>query len=285
NIESGLASSGTQFEIASTSECALAAMTAAHPPDLVLLDVNVAQGERGVPIGQMLAAAHAFAGHRCPTILIADVFTEEWSSLLAESIIDDVVSSATPLAFWRIRTETVLRNFHLKRELERLQQTSALDEHRDALTGAYNRATMLSMLFRETDRVQRMKTSLSLILFEIDNIEFESEQHVGKHRDDVLCSVVDGTVRLLRSYDLLSRVGNDQFLLALPGCDSFNALCLAERLSTDVFATPFQALGETMLFSASFGIASSQGRSPLVVLREAEQALQSAKAAGSGRIH
>jgi len=38
----------------------------------------------------------------------------------------------------------------------------------DRLTGVYNRETMLSILFRETDRVQRMKSSLCVILFDID---------------------------------------------------------------------------------------------------------------------
>jgi hypothetical protein len=38
--------------------------------------------------------------------------------------------------------------------------------------------------------------------------------------------------------------------------------------------------GESIRLSACFGIASSHGRSPVVVLREAEEALLVAKAAG-----
>jgi hypothetical protein len=38
--------------------------------------------------------------------------------------------------------------------------------------------------------------------------------------------------------------------------------------------------GEAIRLSACFGIAASHGRSPLVVLREAEKALEWAKAAG-----
>ena len=40
-----------------------------------------------------------------------------------------------------------------------------------AIPGAYDRPTLLSILFRETDRVQRMKTALCLILFGIDICE------------------------------------------------------------------------------------------------------------------
>ena len=46
------------------------------------------------------------------------------------------------------------------------------------------------------------------------------------------------------------------------------------------FRTPFHVSGDSIRLSACFGIATSQGRSPVVVLREAEQALLVAKASG-----
>jgi GGDEF domain-containing protein len=55
---------------------------------------------------------------------------------------------------------------------------------------------------------------------------------------------------------------------------------LAERLRLDVFNSPFRVIGEAIRLSACFGIASSHGRSPVVVLREAEQALLCAKTDG-----
>ena len=50
-----------------------------------------------------------------------------------------------------------------------LREAAALNAQMDRLTGVYNRETMLSMMFRETDRVQRMKSSLCVILFDIDD--------------------------------------------------------------------------------------------------------------------
>ena len=57
-------------------------------------------------------------------------------------------------------------------------------------------------------------------------------------------------------------------------------MMLAERLRIEVFSAPFHVAGETIRLSACFGIAFSHGRSPVVVLREAEKALEWAKAAG-----
>jgi diguanylate cyclase (GGDEF)-like protein len=96
----------------------------------------------------------------------------------------------------------------------------------------------------------------------------------------LLCQVVARTAPLLRSYDLLGRPGMDEFLVALPACGSANAMALTERLRVDVFASPFHVASESIRLSACFGIAASNGRSPVVVLREAEKALDWAKAAG-----
>ena len=72
----------------------------------------------------------------------------------------------------------------------------------------------------------------------------------------------------------------DEFLVVLPGCSMNNAVMLAERLRMDVFSSPFHVGGESIRLSACFGLATSIGRSPVVVLREAEQALERARDAG-----
>jgi diguanylate cyclase (GGDEF)-like protein len=139
---------------------------------------------------------------------------------------------------------------------------------------------MLSMLFRETDRVQRMKNSLCVILFDIDDFGHWNSRLGTEACDELLCQVATRATHLLRSYDMLGRPGKDEFLMALPGCSSVNAVLMAERLRVDVFSAPFRVGGDAIRLSACFGIANSLGRSPVVVLREAEQALLIAKATG-----
>lgn len=151
---------------------------------------------------------------------------------------------------------------------------------RDPLTRAYNRSTLLSILFRETDRVQRMKTPLSLLLLDIDDFGHWNSRLGAEACDSLLCQVVERIEHLLRSYDLFGRAGKDEFLAILPGCGTVDATLLAERLRAETFSTPFHVAGESIRLSACFGIASSEGRSPVVVLREAEQALDRARRTG-----
>jgi two-component system cell cycle response regulator len=276
-LEPMLAAGGTRVEIFLSAEAALPALNAADAPTLALLDVNLP----GMEMGQLLAAARAeTADRRFPIVLITDTVTQEWTDRLAEEVIDDLLPRAAEPAFLRLRLEAVLRNHGKSRELELLREAAALNSQMDRLTGIYNRETMLSMLFRETDRVQRMKSPLCVILFDIDDFGHWNLRLGSETCDELLCQVAARTTRLLRSYDLLGRAGNDEFLMALPGCTTVNAVLMAERIRMDVFSAPFRVNGDAIRLSACFGIANSLGRSPVVVLREAEQALLVAKAIG-----
>jgi diguanylate cyclase (GGDEF)-like protein len=276
-IEPVLAASGARVEIVLSAEAAQTAMTAPNPPNLALLDVNLP----GMEMGQLLATVRAEAGgRRFPIVLISDVITPEWVNRLSEGIIDDLIPHSAGSPYWRLRLDLVLRSHHRMRELELLREAAAINAQMDHLTGIYNRETILSMLFRETDRVQRLKSSLCMILFDIDDFGHWNSRLGADACDELLCQVVERSMRLLRSYDMMGRVGKDEFLMALPGCSNVNAVMLAERLRMDVFCTPFHVAGEAIRLSACFGISTSHGRSPVVVLREAEQALAAARTAG-----
>ena len=174
----------------------------------------------------------------------------------------------------------MLRNQRVAHELETLRDVALHNAQLDHLTGVYNRETLLAMLFRETDRVQRSQSEMCLVLFDIDDFGHWNSRLGVDACDELLCQVASRTAALLRSYDVLGRPGMDEFLVALPLCAALNAMSLAERLRTEVFSTPFHVSGEVIRLSACFGIAVSHGRSPVVVLREAEKALEWAKAAG-----
>jgi diguanylate cyclase (GGDEF)-like protein len=276
-IEPVLLDAGGRVEVVLSAQAALAFMTAPNPPGLALLDANLPD----MAMGQLLTAARAGAnGKRFPVVLIADTVTPEWMDGMAEGEIDDLIPRAAEPAYWQLRLDRVLHTHSLTRELETLRTAAASNAQLDRLTGVYNREALLAMLFRETDRAQRMNSPLSLVLFDIDDFGHWNSRLGANICDELLCQAASRTTRLLRSYDLLGRPGMDEFLVAMPGCTPANAETLAERLQRDVFSLPFRVAGESIRLSACIGIASSQGRSPVVVLREAEKALQIAKEAG-----
>ena len=280
-VESAVHQAGARVEVVLSAKAALDAMAAPTPPDLVLLDVNFC----GLPPQNSIThwAAKVRAGkhgRRSSIVLISETATQEWIEGLASCLIDDLILRTADSSYWRIRIERSLRAARLAREVESLHEAAALGAQLDPLTGIYNRQALLAALFRETDRAQRMKSAMTMVLFDLDDFGHWNARLGADACDELLCQIVARASRLLRSYDLLGRPGSDKFLVALPGCGIVNAVLFAERLRLDVFGPPFHLKGETLRLSACFGIACSQGRSPVVVLREAELALQRAKVAG-----
>jgi two-component system cell cycle response regulator len=276
-IEPILSACGERVEVVLSAQAALSSMTALRPPCLALVDESLP----GMPIGQLLAGARAqSASARFPIVLITDTVTQEWIDRLAEGAIDDLILRSAESSYWQLRIDLVLRNQRLARELETLRDSSIRNAQLDRLTGVYNRETQLAMLFRETDRAQRSQSDLCMVLFDIDDFGHWNSRLGVDACDELLCQVANRTGSLLRSYDLLGRPGMDSFLIALPLCTAVNAMSFTERLRSEVFSSPFRVAGEAIRLSACFGIAASHGRSPIVVLREAEKALEWARAAG-----
>ncbi len=276
-VEPLLSAGGECVEVVLSAQAALASMIAPHPPGLALLDESLP----GMPIGQLVASARSQSARaRFPIVLIADTVTEAWIDRLAEGAIDDLILRSAESSYWQLRIDLVLRNQRLAHELETLRDCSIRNAQLDRLTGVYNREALLATLFRETDRAQRMNDSVAMVLFDIDDFGHWNSRLGVDACDEILCQVASRTGSLLRSYDVLGRPGMDEFLVALPCCTPVNALAMAERLRVEVFSSPFHVSGEAIRLSACFGIAASRGRSPVVVLREAEKALEWAKAAG-----
>jgi two-component system, cell cycle response regulator len=275
-------------EVATSSEQAMTALAVMPSPGtaLMLLDVRMPV----VASGRLLAALHeAGVRQRCAVGLIAEQVSDEWIARLREGMIDDIVPRNTEQTLWKTHVSTMQRGHALSRELEQLREASLLEVKHDPVTGALNRETLLTILFRETDRVQRLQGALSVVVFDIDGFGQINHEQGREAGNQLLREVARRAGRTLRTYDALGRMGRDEFVLALPGSSQVNAVLVAERLSMDTFGASFWVKNASQQIvqlhvSACFGIALSRGRSPVVVVREAEQALRIAKQLGAGTI-
>jgi diguanylate cyclase (GGDEF)-like protein len=272
-----LTSSSAEVEVAPSVHELFAAISDPHLPALVLMDAALPGFTDGRCILKIRAKAN---GHTVPLVLLADDPSDACVRFLIESSFDDIVPRSVHQAHWQLRLQIILRTFHRMRELEWLREAAARHAQTDHLTGVYNRSAVLSQLFRETDRMQRMQTSLCLLQLDIDDFSYWNQQLGQTVCDDLLCQVTERILRLLRSYDLFGRTGNDEFLAILPGCEVAHGILLAERLRKEVFSVPFQVSGGPIRLTSCFGVAASEGRSPVVVLHDVERALQAARLNG-----
>jgi len=169
-----------------------------------------------------------------------------------------------------------------KRILE-LQQSLRFAATHDFLTGLLNRAEILAALERELSRSEREDRAAGIILVDVDHFK-EVNDTLGHAAGDAVLKEVAQRLRSdLRVYDLAGRLGGEEFLLLLPGCDLRNVTRRAEEIrdlvAKQLVVTPLGAASVTV----SMGVAVSNcvPGSPLgPVLQRADEALYCAKRAG-----
>ena len=98
--------------------------------------------------------------------------------------------------------------------------TASIDE----LTGAHRRDAGMVELAREMARAKRTKKALVLAFVDVDRLKATNDSFGHGAGDQLLCRVVHTMRAHLRSYDLITRVGGDEFICALPDLTTAQAV-------------------------------------------------------------
>ncbi len=163
-----------------------------------------------------------------------------------------------------------------------------LSEHEaahDPLTGLWNRPAVADLLLKELGRSKRDKAPVGVIAAGLDQSDRLAQRYGEMTRDSILREVVLRIHSTVRSYDLVGRVGDEDFLIVAPGCDRETARLLAERLSSSV--RRFRAaIGDVIVpLTMSCGVVSGDGakhRNAESLMKLAEKALSTARKQGGG---
>jgi len=108
----------------------------------------------------------------------------------------------------------------------------------DELTGARRRGVGLEDLQREIDRARRTGESLVAAYVDVDGLKGVNDDYGHRAGDELLQDVVEVLRRDMRSYDLLVRLGGDEFLCVMPGVTVDQARRRFEHVGSDLPAGP-----------------------------------------------
>lgn len=157
----------------------------------------------------------------------------------------------------------------------------------DPLTHTANRRHFLEIAKQEFARCRRYGHPLSVWMLDIDHFKAVNDTY-GHHAGDVvLQSLVSTSRQALRDWDILGRVGGEEFAVVLPETASEQSLQVAERLRQAV-ATTESTLenGESAHITVSIGVATAHDEDTNLdtLLQRADQALYEAKRTGRDKV-
>jgi diguanylate cyclase (GGDEF)-like protein len=150
------------------------------------------------------------------------------------------------------------------------------------LTGLPNRRGMQLRLEGLVAHARRMDAPLAMLLCDIDHFKSVNDEH-GHHRGDaVLVEAGEAIRRSLRASEQVYRVGGEEFLILLPGCDADLAAPVAQRVRRAIEAAEPGGLPVT----ASLGMSAATGLDVDFdeLFKRADSALYAAKGAGRNRV-
>ena len=143
----------------------------------------------------------------------------------------------------------LFRQLRIRKKLILLTRT-------DALTGIANRSTLFEQGEKMVANFTEQPEELSILLLDLDHFKKINDNfghHVG---DEVLILVSDLLKETMRSRDLLSRFGGEEFVALLPFADSNKAKAIAMRINDKIAQYDFSSLVLQTKVTFSIGVAT-----------------------------
>jgi len=155
----------------------------------------------------------------------------------------------------------------------------------DALTGVLSRHGFMQRATTETQRAQRYRRPLSLIMLDIDNFKKVNDTWGHAAGDAVLIGFARRVAGLVRSSDTLGRIGGEEFAIVAPETNREQAATLAEHIRAGVMDLVIEFGQERIARTLSCGVAELQGEDDNLeaLMAAADKALYQAKSEGGNR--
>jgi diguanylate cyclase (GGDEF)-like protein len=175
-------------------------------------------------------------------------------------------------------------------DLLRTNEELSLLSSTDPLTKLANRRIFDETLDRECARVQRMNSTTSLLIIDVDHFKALNDSEGHQKGDECLVAVGAELARLCRrNMDLAARCGGEEFAMILPLTKSADAKHIGESLRKAIadLKLPNSASPVAPFLTVSVGVATATRDwwcTPQALVAAADRALYAAKAGGRNRV-
>lgn len=188
-----------------------------------------------------------------------------------------LLGSASAYLAWQLLGRVAEQSRRLAIALQ--QQTGT-----DQLTGLYNRQQYFQQALNKTNQIIREDGKAVVMLLDIDNFKKINDTYGHEFGDAVLIEVATAISGTIRNYDLLARIGGEEFALFCPNLNLKHATQLANRILDNIRQSMPSHHNKPILVTASIGIVESSLAGADHDLARADVALCTAKKNGRNRV-
>ena len=194
-------------------------------PDLILLDIMMPDMD-GFAVCKVLKSVSVTKD--IPIIFVTAMNDEYNESLGLELGAIDYITKPIVPAITKARVKNHLELKHYRDILKSMSTT-------DGLTGIPNRRHFDEHIAREWHRAIRYKSTLSLIIIDIDYFKAFNDQYGHMAGDICLKKVANElSIQLRRPTDIIARYGGEEFACVLPETAFESAQIIAEKMNSAI---------------------------------------------------
>lgn len=194
---------------------------------------------------------------------------------------EQLLASGEMLVQCKDMTRQKVTETQLQQSVSRLNKLALTDE----LTQLANRRCFVESVETELSRCKRGTGSVTMMIIDLDLFK-NINDNFGHHAGDAALVQVAGLLKTaLRQYDIVGRIGGEEFAIFLGSSDLGTALTIAERVRLSLVNNPLRYKDHSINLSASIGMTSRRCDATFEQLyTEADAALYKAKANGRNRV-
>lgn len=182
------------------------------------------------------------------------------------------------------RTRIQIRRRRFQERLRSNYESSLSLAVTDTLTGLYNRRYFETHLQKLLEKNKEARKTLAVLYMDIDHFKSVNDRFGHNVGDEVLKIFAERLKNTLRSFDLLARLGGEEFVVILPDISLELAQQVAERLRRLIAERPFRVTtpeGQLVVTTSMGAIVIEDGDHNLTgLLDRADKQLYEAKQGG-----
>jgi len=154
----------------------------------------------------------------------------------------------------------------------------------DTLTGLYNRRQFSALTSQAFAMAAREKTPFCVIMLDIDHFKSINDTYGHDAGDIVLKHLSSVIKQTLRKSDIIARWGGEEFIVFLQNTLPEKSITPAQKLRKAVEETSVSVGDQTIRFTISLGISTSQISDIAIIQKEADLALYHSKENGRNQV-